>query len=292
MQTQHLPPRGRHAVLVTGASRAIGRAVALHLADRGECVLAVDMSLAGAEDLPRETAAGGLLETALMRDGDPASCRAALAQAEALFGRLDAVVVGPGTPAFGALEETDDDDAARVFADNIFAPVTLIREAIKVLRPQGRGMIICVGSAAGRLALPLSSLLSASHHALEGLCDALRLELRPFGVHVSLVEPGLVRSPVASGAIERIEAALGTLPHAGPYARIGGALVDVLRELTTEAVTPREVAAMVHRALTARSPRARYTVSRRTARWLWARRVLPERVIDGRIARALGIQDE
>ena len=290
MSSTHVPSRGGRTVLVTDARDGLGRATALLLADVGDCVLACGPELAGMEDMPRETMQGGVIELCPLVLGDPASCDAALARMDALFGRLDAIVHTGIATHFGPVEEIDDATVARVFAANFFGPLTLIRRALPALRVRGAGRLLCVSSAAGRVALPLSAMLSASHHALEGLCDALRLELRPFGIDVVLVETGLVRRGVVADTADRIEQALSGVGAQSPYAQVAHALGDVIRGLEQTAATPRDVAEVIHRALASSHPRPRYAVTRRTAAWLWARKILPDRVLDGRLAKAMGIK--
>lgn len=277
-------------MLVTDARDGLGRATALLLADLGECVLACAADLSGMEDMPRETMRGGLIELHRLDLTDPASCDRAIARMHDLYGRIDAIVHTGIATHFGALEELDDATIERVFAVNTFGPLTLMRRAVPVLRAQGTGTFLCVSSAAGRVALPLSAMLSASHHALEGLCDALRLELRPFGVDVVLVETGLVRRGVVAATADRIEQALAGVGEASPYAGVARSLGEVLRELEQTAATPRDVAEVIHRALASPHPRPRYAVTRRTAAWLWARKLLPDRILDGRLAKAMGIK--
>lgn len=286
----YAPPRGRLAILVTDADKPIARATALHLADRGNCVLATAPSVQGLEDLPRETAAGGVIDVGRLALGDGPSCERALDRVEALYGQLDALVVGATSTTFGPLEDVNDVHVREVFERNVFAPMTLLRAGVPRLRARGGGTIICVGSVVGRLALPLSSLLSASHHALKGICDALRLELRAFGIHVILVEPGVVRAGSGQSPLERLQQGFEALPTGSPYRPLAAALVDAFREVARDAAEPEAVARTIHRALTAKVPRPRYTVSRRTAAWLFARKVLPDRVVDGRLTKAMGIR--
>ena len=290
MPPTHDPPRGARAVLVTDAREGLGRATALLLAEGGDCVLACAPDLAGLDDLPRETMRGGVIELAHLDLTDGDLCTAALTRGRDLFGRIDAIVHTAVATHFGPVEELDDATTARVFAANFYGPLNLIRRAVPELRARGEGTIVCVASAAGQVALPLSAMLSASHHALEALCDALRLELHTFGIDVVLVETGLVRRGVVVATADRIEEALRGVGASSPYAPLARGIGTALRALERTAATPREVAEVVRRALRAARPRPRYAVTRRTAAWIWARKVLPDRVIDGRLVRAMGLK--
>ncbi len=275
--------------LVADASRGVGRAIALELADRGYAVLACGPDGRRMADMPRETAYGGLVETYVTKLDTPAKATAALAKAQSLFLRLDIIVHCGMQPHFGALEDTPDDAIARVFETNFHRPLRLVRAAIPMMRAAGGGHLLCVSSAAGRVALPLSSVLSASHHALEGMCDSLRLELKPFQIEMTLIEPGIVaRQPALSAATER---AITGLSPGGPYASMTAALEEAFSSLMVEAATPQQVAETVLRALSDKSPRARYPVNRRAARWLRARKMFPTKVLDRRVLKRLQLDE-
>ena len=148
--------------------------------------------------------------------------------------------------------------------------------------------IVAVSSAAGRVALPLGGAYSASRFALEGLCDALRLEVSSFGVDVCLVEPGLLRDRVhdlrqntPSG-----ETLFG-VESESPYADLARALTQGYRSLMSKAATHAQVAQVIDRALRSKSPKARYAVTAGTAAVMLARRILPDRLVDRRLTKAV-----
>jgi NAD(P)-dependent dehydrogenase (short-subunit alcohol dehydrogenase family) len=286
-----LPPPAK-AVLVAEADQAVGRATAQRLAEHGHRVLACARGREGEgmDDLPRETMRGGLIEVAELDLASEESCRGAVAEAVSLFGRLDAVVHGGHPAGFGAVEEMPDETITRVFAAHFFGPLRLIRAAIPTMRAQGAGRLVAVASAGGRIAMPLSGAFCAAQYAIEGLCDALRLELADFGIQVVLIEPALMRRAAVTQAREIDHRDLG-VAASSPYARIAEPLVRLVKQGLRRATTPQEVAGVIERALLAPRPRARYAVTRRTAALLWARKVLPDRFLDGRLARALRLRD-
>ncbi len=285
-----MPPR--RAVLLTDAHRGVGRATALLLAERGMQVLACAPSLDGLSDLPRETARGGLVEVYATDLSSDAACRAAIERARTLFGHVDTLVHAGGMGRFGAIEETPHATVRDLFDANFFGPLRLIQAMTPVFRAQRRGVILCISSAAGRIAMPLSGAYSASQFALEGLCDALRLELGVFGVDVVLIEPGLVRAGLVTAARPALSAA-DLFDHApgSAYENVATLLTETFQELMRRAATPQDVAEVIHRALTTPRPKARYAVSRGTAALLWARKVLPDRLLDSRLAKAIGLGD-
>ena len=282
----------RRSVIVTHASEGIGRSTAVWLAERGVCVLAGATTIEGMTDLPRETGRGGILEITALDMNSEHSCAEAITRAETLFGPLYGVVhTGAIDGVFGPSEELSDATIHALFENNLFAPLRLIRLVTPILRRQSRGHIICVSSAAGRVALPLTGAYSASQYALEGWCDALRLELRDRGVHVSLIEPGLVRRGVVSEAKEAPSAeTMFQLNPASPYQELATHLADAFWKLMPEAATPPEVADVIGRVLLDTAhPKPRYTVRRRTAAFLAARKLLPDRLLDSRLAKAIGL---
>ena len=184
------------SVLVTDVDRALGRTIALKLAESGHRVIAGGASLGDLKDLPRETYARGLIELVRLDTRDAESCAAAVRRARTRLGKLDAVVWAGGLATFGPVEEETEGDAQASIDANLHAPWRVLRAALPSLRESPQSIVIAVSSAAGRVALPMGGAYSASRFALEGLCDALRLEMTNFGVDVCLVEPGLLRDRV------------------------------------------------------------------------------------------------
>jgi len=278
----------RRAVLVTDADEALGRTIALNLAEAGHQVMAAGRATEALVDLPRETYARGLLEVCHLDTGDVNSCERALSTARERLGRLDALVWAGGFATFGPVEEEEESDARASIEANLHAPWRVLRSALPYLREEPGSIIVAVSSAAGRVALPLGGAYSASRFALEGLCDALRLEVSSFGVDVCLVEPGLLRDRVhdlrqntPSG-----ETLFG-VESESPYADLARALTQGYRSLMSKAATHAQVAQVIDRALRSKSPKARYAVTAGTAAVMLARRILPDRLVDRRLTKAV-----
>ena len=243
-------------------------------------------------DLRRETAPGGVIETLALNTRDDASCAAAIDRVVRTWGRLDGVVWAGGAVRFGPLEEQGEEAFRHVMEENVHTPRRLLQLSAPIMREQGAGTLICVSSAAGRLALPLSSAFSASRYALEGLCDALRLELSVFGVHVVLVEPGLLRERVGDRHLEKLTAEdIFGVTEDSAYARIAHSLAEAFHNLIGRAANPEDVAQVIETAMSSPSPRPRYAVSRSTAALMWARKILPDRLIDHRLVKAMRLDD-
>lgn len=275
------------SVLVTDADRGVGRATAIYLGEHGFRVLAGGRDLEKMEDLPRETGSRGTIEVTQLDTSDAASCEAATEATIDLFGSMDGVVWAGGRAAFGPVEEENEEAAAATMEENLGAPWRLLRIVAPRLRVQAAGTIVCVSSAAGRVALPLGGAYSASRFALEGLCDALRLELGVFGVHVVLVEPGLLRERVGAPTRKLGPRALFGVEPKSPYAGMAKLLADGYKQLIARAATEDQVARVVAKALRSRKPRARYAVTRGTAAMLLARKLLPDRMVDRRVVKAI-----
>ncbi len=179
------------SVLVTGASSGIGEATALALAHRGFKVFA------GARRIEKLKALEGLGHgriTALALDvTDAMSISAAVAAIgdAPLYG----LVNNAGVSVTGPLEEMPIDDWRRQFETNVFGVVAVTKAMLPQMRAAGAGRIVTIGSVAGRIASPFMSAYAASKHAVEGLSDSLRRELRPFGISVSVIRPGFINTP-------------------------------------------------------------------------------------------------
>src|SRR5712692_3061085 len=186
-------PEQLSTVLITGGTDGLGRAAALLLAEQGYHVFAAGRSsekraaldqLAHERDLP--------LETLEMDVCDDASVARALAEVHTKAGPLDVLVNNAGIGYFATVEEIRMDHLRQQFETNFFGVVRVTQAVLPEMRQRRRGRILNMSSAAGRVALPLFGPYSGSKFALEGMTDALRLELYPFGIGVVLIEPGYI----------------------------------------------------------------------------------------------------
>lgn len=178
---------------ITGISRGLGLALAKAALAEGDTVIGTVRT--GKPDLP---ATGGRLHvlTVDLADGDAAE--AAVGQAFALAGRIDVIVNNAGYGLLGAVEQASDDEVARLFAVDVFAPFRIVRAALPRLRDQGAGHIVNITSIAGRAPGAGSGLYAAAKHALEGLSSSLAQEVGPLGIKVTAVAPGAFRTDFLS----------------------------------------------------------------------------------------------
>ena len=262
------------AVLVTGCSSGIGAATAARLASAGWTVYATARrpeTLAG-------LAAKGC-RTLALDVTDEASRKAAVDAVVEAEGAVGVLVNNAGYSQSGAVESISDERVRAQFETNVFAPLALCRLVLPGMREQGWGKVVNVSSMGGRLTFPGGGLYHASKYALEALSDAMRFELKGFGVDVILIEPGLIRT--GFGAVAEREIGDATTDH-GPYAdfnrAVGEATVGAYEKglLARLGGPPEAVAETIERALEAKRPRARYTVTASAKALLAINAVLPD----------------
>lgn len=269
-------------VLITGASTGIGEATAHHLKELGfDAVGAVRRP----EDAERLGSAG--LRTVTLDVTDLESIAAAGAALG--DGPLAGLVNNAGVAVAGPLEFLPLEQLRRQLEVNLIGQVAVIQRFLASLRA-GRGRIVNVSSIGGRVALPLLGAYSMSKFGLEGMSDSLRRELRPQGVDVVVIEPGGVKTPIwRKGNELAADLQAGMPPEAG---RLYGPMIEALRAETVNiervrGIEPREVAETIAAALTAKRPRARYVVGKDAKLRAPMGAVLPDRVMDRLIARAM-----
>lgn len=270
-----MSPRQR-AALITGASSGIGKACALRLARGGWRVLAGVRRREDGERLLEE--AGERLEPVLL---DVTEARSIAAAAERLGeGALQGLVNNAGIALGLPLEHLPLDELRRQLEVNLVGQVAVTQALLPHLR-RGPGRIVNVGSIAGRSALPFLGAYAASKHALEAVTDSLRVELRPFGIEVAIVEPGTIATEIWQTAAETSQrVAAGLAPEAlALYAERAAAFRKAAAAAAGRAEPADEVARIIEHALTARRPKTRYRVGRDAARRAWVER-LPDRLRD------------
>ena len=176
-------------VLITGASSGIGAVCATHLAARGYRTFAA--SRRPAADPAKEGGAyEGRLSRLEMDVDDDRSVERAVAQVLEATGRIDVLVNNAGFGIAGSIEDTSIDEAKAIFETNLFGAIRVCKAVLPSMREAGSGLIVNVTSLAGRIALPFQGLYTATKFALEGLTETLRMEVRPLGIHVTMIEPG------------------------------------------------------------------------------------------------------
>jgi NAD(P)-dependent dehydrogenase (short-subunit alcohol dehydrogenase family) len=272
----------QRSVLITGCSSGIGLAAARTLKSRGWRVLA---TARGPADLARLSEAEKL-EVLPLELSDPGSIAACADQALARTGgKLDALYNNAAYGVIGAMEDITADALRRHFEVNVIGTHDLTRRIIPAMRAQGHGRIVMCSSVLGFVSGPFRGAYCASKFALEAMSDALRIELAPAGIHVSIVEPGPIQSSFAATAAStfRANVDMQASVHRAYYER---RLADLEAgsqrriKLGPEAV----VAKLVH-ALESPRPKIRYKIGLPTHAAAIAKRILPDSLLDLVLAR-------
>jgi NAD(P)-dependent dehydrogenase (short-subunit alcohol dehydrogenase family) len=259
--------------LVTGASSGIGEATAKRLALAGYKVYGT--SRRGAAPGQRSFE---MLPLDVTRDE---SVEAAVAKVIRLDGRIDLLVNNAGfSIAPAGAEESSMEQARSIFDTNFFGLVRMTRVVVPHMRRQGRGRIINIGSVLGFLPAPYMALYAASKHAVEGYSESLDHELRTRGIRVSVIEPAYTKTQFDANLLEADS-------KLDEYREVRAALGKKLKEQLAAADGPGIVADVVLQAVTAASPKLRYTAGRAASRVRWLRRFAPARLLDSGIRKDL-----
>jgi NAD(P)-dependent dehydrogenase (short-subunit alcohol dehydrogenase family) len=276
--------------VVTGASTGIGQACALHLTRAGWRVFAGVRREQDGERLREQ--AGTRLVPVILDVTDEGSVHAAaeLVRGELGAGGLNGLVNNAGIAVAGPLEFVPLDDWRRQLEVNVIGVVAVTQSFLPLLR-QARGRIVNMGSVGGRSSTPFVAPYAASKYALEGITDALRRELRKWGMWVAIVEPGSIDTPIWDKGRREAEAQIEALPPRG-HELYGSDLRGVQKAIESTAargLAPEKVAEAVHHALSAKRPRPRYLIGRESQARVLAESLLPARAFDAVIARAMGL---
>ncbi len=270
-------------VVITGASTGIGRAAALRLARAGHRVFAGVRTQTDAESLTRENSR---IVPVTLDVTDRSSIEAAAKEVEESLDGLDlgGLVNNAGIAVSAPLETIRPEDLRRQFDVNVFGLIDATQVFLPALRA-GRGRIVNIGSVSGRApSLHLIGPYAASKWAVEALSDTLRLELKPWGIHVAVVEPGNIATPIWDKAGDGLD---DLPPGSELYARVIERGRAIARFSGDHGISPDKVAKRIEHALTARVPRNRYLVGIDAFARAHLEARLPHRLRDRVIARVL-----
>ena len=256
-------------VLITGCSTGIGRATAERLAGKGLTVYAT----ARRPETLTELAEKGC-RTLALDVTDEASMAAAVGAVEEAEGAVGALVNNAGYSQSGAVEDVSMESVRRQFETNVFGLARMCQLVLPKMREQRYGRIVNISSMGGKLVFPGGGIYHGTKHAVEAISDALRFEVKGFGVDVIVVEPGPIRTNFA----DAVSSAMGQ-NEGGPYAAFNASVEQATHNAYEEGAMkllggpPEAVAKVIERALTAKSPRIRYRVTP-SARLLMSGRAL------------------
>lgn len=266
------------AVLITGCSSGIGRASALELVRSGWKVYATARREEGIADLQD---AG--CQTLALDVTDEQSMRAAVDAVERAEGAVGVLINNAGYSQSGAIETVPLEAVRRQFETNVFGLVRLTQLVLPNMRAQRWGKIVNVGSMGGRLSFPGGGHYHATKHALEAISDALRFELRGFGIDVILLEPGLITTEFGEAATASMTQIASS--ENDPYGRFNATVGAVTKgaydgPMRLLGAGPERVAKVIRRAISRRRPPARITITPSAKLTIWGRRLLTDRAWD------------
>ncbi|WP_042386514.1 oxidoreductase [Streptacidiphilus melanogenes] len=268
--------------LVTGASSGIGEATALKLHELGYTVYGA----ARRTDRLAKLADRGIRPLA-MDVTDDASMQTGIEAIVAETGRIDVLANIAGYGSYGALEDVPLDEARRQFEVNVFGAVRLTQLVLPHMRVQRSGTVVNVTSMGGKIYTPLGGWYHGTKFALEALSDCLRLEAKPFGIDVVVVEPGGIATEWGAIAAAKLEKSSAD----GAYATQAAAVASSLRsEANAKRNSPPSVIAdAIGKAVTTHRPKTRYATGFGARPLIALRRILPDRAFDTVISRAVGL---
>jgi len=235
-------------VLITGASTGIGQACAAHLHQQGYCVYGTSRHAHAAKS-------ANTFNMIQMDVDNDQSVKLGIDLIMSNESRLDVVLNNAGYGFAGAFEDTQIDEAKAQFETNFFGVMRVCQAVLPIMRDQQAGHIINVSSISGLVSIPYQSMYSASKFALEGAMEALRLEVKPFGVQVVLIEPGNFRTEITANR-RKSAVSQNSSVYADPYMTA----VGVMEADELNGPSPYQIAYLLEKIINNPSPRLRYLV--------------------------------
>lgn len=279
------------SVLITGATDGLGRAAALLLAQRGYRVFAAGRSaekrthvdaLAREKNLP--------LESIALDVCDDRSAEAAVHSVLGKVGAIDVLINNAGVNYTAAVEDLSMQDWRAQFETNFFGVLRVTRAVLPHMRERRSGRILMMSSLSGLVTPPTQGAYSSSKHALEGLSNALRLELFPFGIDVVLIEPGYIITGIQKAAADLSRP---YLQNGGPYATLYNRFLSSVNDTRAKSkTTPEDCARVMLEAIESAKPKPRYGVTSLAPFVKWSKRLLTDSAMDAMLRRRYGIVRE
>lgn len=264
----------KQVVLITGASSGIGRAAAERFQKEGYTVYAAARSMDALRAMATDDIHPVMLDVA-----DDASMQACVERVLTETGRIDVLVNNAGYGSHGAVEDVPMEEARRQMEVNLFGLSRMTQLVLPAMRQARRGRIINITSMAGRVWSPFAAWYHASKYAVEGLTASMRLELKPFGIDMVLVEPGAIQTPWGGIAAEHLLNASGSGAYA---AQAQAAAARLARRYAGGGMLtkPETIAECIVKAAAARRPRTRYLLGLGAKPLVYIQKIFGDRVYD------------
>lgn len=257
-----------NVVLITGGSSGIGKSIGIYLKSKGYTVYGTTRNLSKYPDFE----AFPLLELDVRK---VATIESAINKLIAIEGQLDVLINNAGVGITGPLEETPHDEILNAFNTNFHGPIHMIKAVLPRMREQGSGLIINITSIAGYMGLPFRGVYSATKGALEIVTEALRMETKHFGIHITNLAPGAFATNIASGRYH------SELVERSPYFHQYGPTLKAINDSVDSGDDPLEVAEMVFKIMNTSNPRIHYKVGDFSQRLsIYLKKILPENIYE------------
>jgi NAD(P)-dependent dehydrogenase (short-subunit alcohol dehydrogenase family) len=263
----------KKVILITGASSGIGKATARKLLSEGHTVYTAARRIEQMQDLERLGAI--IVSLDVTKEEQIQAC---VEKIISEHGRIDVLFNNAGFGLFGSVEEVTLNDAKNQFDVNLFGLSRLTQLVIPYMRKQKSGKIINTSSVAGKMYGPIVGWYTASKHALEGWSDCLRLELKPFGIDVVIIEPGTIQTEFGNLVSERLLSQSGK----GPYKKMARSIAKQAEGSSREGggSSPDVVANAVLKAISVNNPNPRYAVGKMAKPVIFLRKWLGDKIFD------------
>ena len=265
-------------ILISGASSGFGYVTAKYLAQKDYCVFGTSRTPEKVI-LPNKEKWPGSLEIVKMDVNYTNSIREGIKKIIESTGKLDVVVNNAGYSLAGSIEDTSLKEAKDQFNTNFFGVHEVCRQVIPIMRKQQSGYIINISSLAGLVGLPFQALYSASKYAIEGYTEALRIEVKKFGIKVSLIEPGDFRTSFTEH--RHITRSSQSNPV---YQNRFKEILKAVEEAERKGDSPEKIAKLVERIINTESPRLRYRVGP-SSTLIGLKHFIPERIVENIMTR-------
>lgn len=254
-------------VLITGASSGIGKAIGEYLHHKGYTVIGTS------RDANKYASSAFQLIDLDVRDSESISI--AVQKTITIAGKIDVLINNAGVGITGPLEEIPTSEIKNNFEINLFGPIEVMKAVLPYMREQKSGLIINITSIAGYMGLPFRSVYSASKGALELITEALRMEVKSFGVHITNIAPGDFATNIAAGRFH------APLVSNSAYAKSYGKTLEMMDEHVDSGSNPQQMAEAVYKIITSDNPRIHYKVGAFMQKFsIILKRILPDTIYE------------
>ena len=264
----------KKTVLITGASSGIGKATAKTLKEQGYQVIAAARRVEKMEDLRQQG-----IEIHPLDVTDDASVNGCIEWIKKKYQGIDILINAAGYGHFGAVEDTPIEAGIAQYEVNVFGLMRVTKAVIPSMRDKGYGKIINISSIGGKITSPFGGWYQSTKFAVEGMSDVLRMELKPFGIDVIVVEPGAILTEWQDIATK----ALSEISGSGPYQNYVPHAIEAMKNSYKTASQPQEIATGIAKAIEADKPKTRYAIGHRAGTFLFARWLLSDKTFDNMV---------